>query len=541
MKHITNKEWKKLRVDARRIALDEIGNSIPDVLLGFQKKLLATTKINKITVVEKSRRTGITWAAATDAVLNAAAERDAGGQDVFYIGYNLEMAREFIDVCAMWARAFNELAVEVEEILFTNSKNNVDGEKDIKKFRIRFASGFEIIALPSNPRSLRGMQGYIIIDEAAFHDDLEELLKAAFALLLRGGKILVISTHNGVDNPFNQYIEEIRKSDKKYKPALIRLTFDDAIADGLFERICLVDLKIEYSKEAEDEWKEENLSYFGDKADEELNVIPRSSSGGWLPYTLINARMSADIPVIRIERPDEFKNVKPIMREQEIGDWLEENIKPLLEDLPPKLDYYLGGDIGRTGDGTTFWLLAKLQNTKLHTPFIIEIHNMPFSEQRQILFYVIDGIRRMGAIALDARGIGMQFAEDCADRYGRHVVHEVMVSEGWYRDEMPPVKAALEDDALSVPRDADVERDLRSVQMIRGVPRVPDKRTKGKNKKKRHGETVIALAKAVFAAKQKFVEYAYHAVPRPSAQADKIPSNKYSMPSRFGNNKRTLM
>ena len=27
------------------------------------------------------------------------------------------------------------------------------------------------------PRSLRGKQGYVIVDEAAFHDDLAELLR----------------------------------------------------------------------------------------------------------------------------------------------------------------------------------------------------------------------------------------------------------------------------------------------------------------------------------------------------------------------------
>ena len=33
-----------------------------------------------------------------------------------------------------------------------------------------------------------GQQGFVLIDEAAFHDDLGEVLKAAFALLIWGGK-----------------------------------------------------------------------------------------------------------------------------------------------------------------------------------------------------------------------------------------------------------------------------------------------------------------------------------------------------------------
>src|SRR3546814_1424375 len=74
-------------------------------------------------------------------------------------------------------------------------------------------TGVQTCALPilsSRPRSLRGRQGYVIFDEFAFHDDPEELLKAGMAFIIWGGKVLVISTHNGDENPFNQLINDIR-------------------------------------------------------------------------------------------------------------------------------------------------------------------------------------------------------------------------------------------------------------------------------------------------------------------------------------------
>ena len=88
--------------------------------------------------------------------------------DTLYIGYNLDMAREFIDCCAMWAKAFDDGADDagVAEFLFDDGPT-----RRSQAFRIRFASGFEIVALASRPRSLRGRQGYVIIDEAAFHED----------------------------------------------------------------------------------------------------------------------------------------------------------------------------------------------------------------------------------------------------------------------------------------------------------------------------------------------------------------------------------
>ncbi|KZJ93574.1 hypothetical protein AWH00_23300 [Escherichia coli] len=60
----------------------------------------------------------------------------------------------------------------------------------------------------SNPGNIRGMQGNVTIDEAAFHEQLDEVLKAVTPLTTWGGKVRLISTHDGVDNPFNQLIHE---------------------------------------------------------------------------------------------------------------------------------------------------------------------------------------------------------------------------------------------------------------------------------------------------------------------------------------------
>ena len=68
---------------------------------------------------------------------------------------------------------------------------------------------------------------------------------------------------------------------------------------------------------------------------------------------------------------------------------------------------------------------------------------------------------------------------------------------------MPPVKAALEDGTLDgLPRDADVLADLRTVQVIKGVPRIPDTRTTGEDKGKRHGDSAVAVALAYFASRE---------------------------------------
>lgn len=268
------------------------GKDLPAVLLKYQGSLLTTTSLCPVVLCQKSRRVGVTWAIGSDAVLTAASSKAAGGMDVFYIGFNLDMTREFIDTCAMWAREFHPALSEVEEFMFKDTDEHGD-TKEIQAFRIRFSSGFEICALTSRPRSLRGRQGFIIIDEAAFHDDLKELMKAALAMLIWGGKVLVISTHDGVDNPFNQYIQDALAGRNNYK--VVTIDFDQALADGLYKRICLVTHK-EWSKEAEEKWRKEIIDFYGEGADEELFCIPKLSAGTFLSSTLVESRMK-DVPV----------------------------------------------------------------------------------------------------------------------------------------------------------------------------------------------------------------------------------------------------
>jgi phage FluMu gp28-like protein len=85
-------------------------------------------------------------------------------------------------------------------------------------------------------------------------------------------------------------------------------------------------------------------------------------------------------------------------------------------------------------------------------------------------------------------------------KYGPSRIAQVMLSQEWYRENMPPFKAAIEDKKLTAPKDADVLADLRTIVMEKGVAKVPDNaRVKGSDGRDRHGDTAIALVLAVFA------------------------------------------
>ena len=458
----------------------------PAVLLLYQQRWVSETA--DVSVWEKSRRIGASWCDASDAVLTAAPAENA--MDALYIGYSEDMTREYIDDCAMWAKAFDFAASAMDECVYE------DEGQAIKAFRIDFASGKKILALSSRPRSIRGKQGKVTIDEAAFHDDLPGLLKAALAMLIWGGKVRLLSSHNGDANPFNELVNDIRAGKVPY--ALHRTTFDDALADGLYERVKLIQGD-RLKEKTQAEWRAKIYAQYGGNAAEELDVIPSAGGGSYLTRMMIEACMMPHIPVVRLTLPDSFTLQPSHIREADIRDWCEDALRPLLEKLDPNLDHFFGEDFARNGDVSAIWPLEQTRTLDLVTPFILEMRNVPFDQQRQILFYLLDRLPRFRAGAMDARGNGQYLAEVAMQKYGSRIA-QVMLSQEWYRENMPPFKAAIEDKKLTLPQDADVLADMRTIVMEKGVAKVPDSaRVKGSDGRERHGDTAIALALATFA------------------------------------------
>ncbi len=497
---VTSEDWARHRRDAlSQFPVELAGQALPDVLLPYQKQLLAATASHQLVVTDKSRRIGATWGVGADAVLTSGSQRASGGMDVLYLGYNLDMAREFIDVCAMWARAFMPACSEVEEFLFVE-QDAKGADRSIMAFRIHFASGFEIVALSSKPRSLRGRQGYVILDEFAFHDDASELLKAAMALLIWGGKVLVISTHNGYDNPFNELINDIRSG--KRPGAVVRVTFDDALAQGLYRRVCLK-AGIEWSVEREAEWRAGIYKSYGSDADEELRCIPSLSAGSYLSRALIDARMRPDIPVIRWQPPKGFVDWQEALRKAEVADFCRDKLLPVLDTLDGSMRSCFGQDFGRSGDLSVIHPMQIRANLSRKTPFILELRDTPFEAQKQVLFYIADRLPRFSHGALDASGNGAYLAEVARQKYGLSVISEIKLSADWYIRNMPKLKAAFEDGTIDLPRDDDILTDYRAIQMTRGVAKVPDNaRSEGADGFDRHGDSAIAGALAIFASEQ---------------------------------------
>ncbi|MFQ5566160.1 MAG: hypothetical protein ACE5EU_07345 [Paracoccaceae bacterium] len=406
-------------------------------------------------------------------------------------------------------RVMGQQLGQVEEFLFEDRRE--DGEsKYINAYRIRFASGHQIVGLSSRPENIRGLQGIVVIDEAAFHKDVKAMIDACNALLIWGGKIHIISTHNGQANPFNDLLEKARKGELPY--AVHRVTFRDAVRNGLFDRVCMRN-GWDPTWPRFRAWIERIYrSYTSKEArDEELFAIPAKGSGVVLTRAMIKRCMSDDYPVLRLALPDGFEQRPAGDREAYVEAWLEQTVDPHLALLDPELKSYFGEDFARSSDLTVLAPAQETRQLRLVVPFMVELRNVPFAQQQQILFHIVHRLPRFMAGAMDGRGNGQALAEAACQEFGYSRIEAVMANDGWYLTHMPDLVAAFEDGAIRLPADDQVETDLRQLRRIDGVIKLPKQRT-GAAIAKRHGDAAIAIANLIAAANRDVTEIDAHAL-----------------------------
>ena len=479
------------------------------ILMAHQREWLEDK--SDLKVCEKGRRTGITFAEALDDTLIAAAARSAGGDNVFYIGDTKDKGREFIGYVAHFAKVVAGELAEIEEFVFEDQRED-GSSKNIAAYRVRFASGYRVEALSSRPENIRGLQGVVVIDEAAFHKDVRAVLDAVNALLIWGGKIRVISTHNGTLNAFNELIREARAG--KIPFSIHHIPFKAAVDNGLFRRVCLMRGK-PWSQQAQDEWEAKIRGAYGSRTaqmQQELDVIPADATGAALPRVLIEQAADRGVPVVRLRLPDSFKGAEKGARKRQIADWCREVLRPHLDALDSKRRHDFGFDFARSGDASDLIIQEQGQDLIRRWKLVIELRNVPFEAQRDILFFVGEALPRFGHGALDATGNGAYLAEVAAQKWGMRI-SEVKLSQTWYRENGTPYIEAFGDGSVFIAADEDVLRDHQALQYVNGVVMVPaDMRYKGADGLDRHGDTAIAGMLAWYASRQGAALYEYEPV-----------------------------
>ncbi|MNM98506.1 hypothetical protein D3C81_1110370 [compost metagenome] len=436
-----------------------------------------------------------------------------------YIGY----VGKFAQIVARGQATMVEQHIFVDQLEDGTSRN-------IQAFRVRFASGFRVTALSSRPENIHGLQGLVNIDEAALHKNVSHVLESATALLIWGGRIRVWSTHRGKKNAFHQLVQDVRAGRYGKRAKVVSISFDDAVANGLYERVCFM-RGIPATEDGKRDWYQAIRSAYGPRRAamrEELDVIPRDGDGTAIPSVWIERAMPEVRPVLRIVFDDDFPKRTEAERETWCATWIARHLLPTLEQASQDFHglWAVGMDFARHRHFSVITPARITQDLRRDTPFVIELANAPTRQQEQILWGMLDWLkeqRQDWTFAGDASGPGQTLMEYTGDRYGRAElneekdtysggpVHEVTLSRPWYGQWMGKYIDLFQDGFITLPRDASLEDDHRAVEFVDGIPMVPKVERKDLKDADliRHGDGAIAGALMNFAALNHVGGYVY--------------------------------
>jgi hypothetical protein len=171
-------------------------------LYPFQEKVLHLFRDNQYIITLKSRQLGISTLAAAYSLWLMLFHKD---KNVLALATTQATARNLVSKTMFM---YDELPRWLK--LPAKEKN---------KLSLRLKNGSKITAKSSNADAARSEAvSLLLIDEAAFIDNIEETFTAAQQTLATGGQCMALSTPNGIGNWFHQTWERAETSENSFLP-----------------------------------------------------------------------------------------------------------------------------------------------------------------------------------------------------------------------------------------------------------------------------------------------------------------------------------
>jgi phage FluMu gp28-like protein len=372
--------------------------------------------LSRLKIWEKSRRIGATYVQAYEDVRDACVD---DGIDVWFSSADESAAKEYILYCSKWAQVLNVAAQDLGELV-------LDSEKDIKALVIEFANGKRIHGLSSNPKAFRSKGGKLVLDEFAFHSDPEALWKAAAPIITWGFPARVLSTYNGKGNRYARMVADAKKGNKW---RLHTVTIEDAIRDGLVERI----LGKPASHDEITAFKAECRDIAGDEEtyQQEYLCKPVDEATAWLPWGLI-----AGVEDLQSGRPELFGGGSA----------------------------FVGMDIARRRDLTVIWVAEQVGDVYWCRE-VVSLKKARFSIQLETLDRVIEQYK-VHRVCMDQTGMGEMMVEKAQEKHGEHLVEGVLMTGPVKQDLATHGKGLFEDRLVRIPADRAIRESHHAVRKL---------------------------------------------------------------------------
>lgn len=309
--------------------------------------------------------------------------------------------------------------------------------------------------MTSSPKRFRSKGGDVCLSEFAFHARAGEMWKAATPTATWGGRVSVISTHNGEHSEFNALLNQARRHtdpatygqprETDLLASIHRVTIDDAIAQGLVDKIndtrgsnmTADDFRADLRRTCADE----------DRWLEEYMCVPSAQSASYFPTVLLRTCLSPHA-------------AKPT---EDLGLFLAaiaERVESMQADR-----LTAGCDVGRTNDRFVIWVWGRvgLQRICLGT---LVYQGRSFAEMETAIHAVMGGThagQRVRRMCIDSTGLGMQLAERMEDKW-RTRVEGVNFTAAVKEDIFSRLRAGLEERTVLLPDDDRVLADMTTIR-----------------------------------------------------------------------------
>jgi phage FluMu gp28-like protein len=418
------------------------------------------TDDSRLKLMEKGRQIGMSWASAYRLVRKKSAA-DAR-LDAWISSRDDLQARLFLEDSKKFAAILQAGAEDLGERVIDDAGHSA--------YVLAMANGLRLHSMSSNPDAQAGKRGDRLLDEFALHPDPRKLWSIAYPGITWGGSMELVSTHRGSHNFFAELVAEVKHKGNPKGISLHTVTLQTALDQGFL-------YKLQGKLPAGDPRLDmDEADYFtfirSGCADEESFLqefccLPADDAGAFLTYAEIAG----------CEYPAAEAWARP------------------LDQLTGEL--YVGVDVGRDHDLTVIWVVERVGGVSF-TRRIIEMKAETFEAQERALYEILElpGVRRC---CIDRTGIGRQFAERAAQRFGTYRVEGLAFTPAVKEELAYPLRAAFEDKSLRIPNDKIIRADLRSIRKettAAGNIRITADR--GKNG---HADRFWALALALHAGK----------------------------------------
>jgi hypothetical protein len=165
---------------------------VPFDLYGFQKSIIGDLQKNRFNIIRKFRQAGITTISAAYAL--------------HYVIFNKHKTVTILSIGDKESTLVLSRIMTMYDELPSFLK---PASSERNKHELKLTTGSTIVSKPSGKASGRSISAsFLIIDEAAFIENIEEIWAAVYPIISTGGSVFVVSTVNGTGNwYYNMYME----------------------------------------------------------------------------------------------------------------------------------------------------------------------------------------------------------------------------------------------------------------------------------------------------------------------------------------------